>query len=115
MQRALAPANRRENCGSKKLQIEQIRGKGGALPKLLQINDLFANYRIFSQTRDSPTAQMYRATFLKLVSVTGNLLIRLVALTGIEPDGWQFRRVQMGLSSCVFSLVGIPGCSETQL
>ena len=69
---------------AEKLQIEQIRGKAGALPKLLQINDLFADHRVFSETRDSPTAQMDRATFLKLVSVTGNLLIRLVALTGIE-------------------------------
>src|SRR5271165_226326 len=25
----------------------------------------------------------------------------MVALTGIEPDGWQFRRVQIGLSGCV--------------
>src|ERR1035437_6026912 len=37
----------------------------------------------------------------------------MVALTGVEPDGWQFRRVQMGLSGCVFSAVGIPGCSGT--
>jgi len=37
----------------------------------------------------------------------------MVALTGIEPDGWQFRRVQIGLSGCVFSAVGIPGCSGT--
>jgi len=58
MQRALAPANRRENCGCEKLQIEQIRGKAGALPKLLQIKDLFADHRVFSETRDSPTAQM---------------------------------------------------------
>ena len=37
----------------------------------------------------------------------------LVALTGIEPDGCQFRPVQLGLSGCVFGPVGIPGCSET--
>jgi hypothetical protein len=37
----------------------------------------------------------------------------LVALTGIEPDGCQFDSVQLGLSGCVFSAVGIPGCSET--
>src|ERR1039457_7222014 len=32
---------------------------------------------------------------------------------GIEPDGCQFSPVQFGLSGCVFSAVGIPGCSET--
>jgi hypothetical protein len=32
---------------------------------------------------------------------------------GIEPDGCQFSPVQLGLSGCVFSAVGIPGCSET--
>ena len=37
----------------------------------------------------------------------------LVALTGIEPDGCQFSLVQLGLTGCVFSPVGIPGCSET--
>ena len=37
----------------------------------------------------------------------------MVALTGIEPDGCQFSPVQLGLSGCVFSPVGIPGCSET--
>ena len=29
----------------------------------------------------------------------------LVALTGIEPAGYQFSSVQLGLSSCVFGLV----------
>ena len=37
----------------------------------------------------------------------------LVALTGIEPDGCQFSLVQLGLTGCVFSPVGIPRCSET--
>jgi hypothetical protein len=35
------------------------------------------------------------------------------AITGIEPDGWQFRSVHLGLSGCVFSPVGIPRWSET--
>jgi hypothetical protein len=39
----------------------------------------------------------------------------LVALTGIEPDGWQFSTVQFGLCGCVFSRVGIPRWSETPL
>jgi len=30
----------------------------------------------------------------------------MVALTGIEPDGCEFRPVQLGLSRCVFSAVG---------
>jgi hypothetical protein len=29
----------------------------------------------------------------------------MVALTGIEPAGYQFSSVQLGLSSCVFGLV----------
>src|ERR1017187_2873039 len=33
----------------------------------------------------------------------------MVALTGVEPDGCQFSSVQLGLSSCVFSTVGVPG------
>jgi len=37
----------------------------------------------------------------------------MVALTGIEPDGCQFSSVQLGLSGCVFSSVGIPRWSET--
>jgi hypothetical protein len=37
----------------------------------------------------------------------------MVALTEIEPEGCQFRSVQLGLSGCVFSAVGIPGWSET--
>ena len=37
----------------------------------------------------------------------------MVALTGIEPDGCRFSSVQLGLSSCVFSPVGIPRWSET--
>src|SRR5579862_2995773 len=37
----------------------------------------------------------------------------MVALTGIEPDRGQFSSVQLGLSSCVFSPVGIPRWSET--
>ena len=32
-------------------------------------------------------------------------LITMVALTGIEPAGYQFSSVQLGLSSCVFGLV----------
>src|SRR5260221_10950062 len=39
----------------------------------------------------------------------------MVALTGIEPEGWQFSSLQLGLSGCVFSAAGIPGCSETPL
>ena len=39
----------------------------------------------------------------------------MVALTGIEPDGCQSSSVQLGLSGCVFSTVGIPGRSETPL
>src|ERR1039457_6030631 len=38
----------------------------------------------------------------------------MVALTGVEPDGCQFRPVQMGLSGCVLSPVGIPRSSEAQ-
>ena len=37
----------------------------------------------------------------------------MVALTGIEPDGRRFSSVELGLSSCVFSTAGVPGCSET--
>jgi hypothetical protein len=37
----------------------------------------------------------------------------MVALTGIEPDGSRFGSVQVGLSSCVFSRVGIRRWSET--
>jgi hypothetical protein len=37
----------------------------------------------------------------------------MVALMGIEPDGWQFGSAQLGLSGCRFSTVGIPGCSGT--
>ena len=37
----------------------------------------------------------------------------MVALTGIEPDGCQFSPVQLGLTGCVFSPVGIPGWTET--
>jgi hypothetical protein len=37
----------------------------------------------------------------------------MVALTGIEPAGYQFSSVQLSLSGCVFSTVGIPGYSET--
>jgi hypothetical protein len=37
----------------------------------------------------------------------------MVALTGIEPEGCQFSPVQLGLSGCVFSTVGISRCSET--
>jgi hypothetical protein len=37
----------------------------------------------------------------------------MVALTGIEADNRQFDSVQLGLSGCDFSAVGIPGCSET--
>src|ERR1035437_8130017 len=36
----------------------------------------------------------------------------MVALTGIEPDGCRFSSVQLGLSSCVFSPVGIPARSR---
>jgi hypothetical protein len=37
----------------------------------------------------------------------------MVALTGIEPDGWRFSPVQLGLTGCVFSTARIPRCSET--
>jgi hypothetical protein len=37
----------------------------------------------------------------------------MVALTGFEPAYRQFGRVQLRLSSCVFSPVGIPRWSET--
>ena len=37
----------------------------------------------------------------------------MVALTGIEPEGWQFSPVQLSLSGCGFGTVGIPGCSGT--
>jgi hypothetical protein len=39
----------------------------------------------------------------------------MVALMGIEPDGCQFSSVLLGPSGCVFSPVGIPGCSEAPL
>jgi len=39
--------------------------------------------------------------------------MELVALTGIEPDGWQFWPVRLGLSGCVFSPAGILGCFGT--
>ena len=37
----------------------------------------------------------------------------LVALTGIEPEGWQFSPVQLSLCGCGFSTLGILGCSGT--
>src|ERR1035437_8923907 len=37
----------------------------------------------------------------------------MVALTGVEPANRQFSSAQLGLSGCRFSIVGIPGCSET--
>src|ERR1035437_2213704 len=37
----------------------------------------------------------------------------MVALTGVEPAVRQFSSVQLSLSGCGFSTVGIPRCSET--
>src|ERR1017187_10085732 len=37
----------------------------------------------------------------------------MVVLPGVDPDGCQFRPVQMGLSGCVLSPVGSPRWSET--
>src|ERR1035437_4090507 len=37
----------------------------------------------------------------------------MVALTGVEPAVRQFSSVQLGLSGCRFSTVGIPGCPKT--
>src|ERR1017187_289797 len=36
----------------------------------------------------------------------------MVALTGVEPAVRQFGSVQLGLSGCRFSTVGIPECAE---
>src|ERR1017187_5094485 len=36
----------------------------------------------------------------------------MVALTGVEPDGYQSSSVQLGLSGCVFSAVGIHDAPE---
>ena len=67
----------------------------------------------FAGPADAASDSVFTELGRSVLAPGSKLYENMVALTGIEPDGCQFTSVQLGLSGCVFSAVGIPGCSET--